>query len=456
MVTPPDMQAETGEEQEGSDDGKSRPPPLSGEEEEASRPEPAPIPDHPADLQGSGGAEGAQRAAKADDPKAEVEDEAEGAQGSPQGAGAEAHGKAQGPGRQAPLPPAGAGEGQQGTEGLAPHTKYLLQHAVSVKTRARYQSAQTSWLAFLGKGRSGTEADFADWLAGEQLNGNLAAGSLQARIAAVNDLRVSQGQTRFIGGLAARVVQGTAVLNPRRPARVEAFDLDLLIEFIREKKGSNADLSDKDLLGKMGTLAEMHGLRAADLVSAIWQGTMVEADQHDIKLMVLPKETKKRKYKLVPVPGPPDAKANEQHSLCVHCVLLTWLQRVGQLGALKKNPGAIPCLRFSTRHKTAACRGRQVSADHLRNCINSLMQQAGLPCVFKAHAIRSAAASKAAERGVPVAQILAIYRWSARSHTMQRHYLFATQQIASEVGQAIIPGPKPSAAVREAGQADSE
>jgi hypothetical protein len=191
-------------------------------------------------------------------------------------------------------------EGPRASTELLPHTQHLLANAVAVKTRARHTAVQTKWKAYVhSRGMQpaeATEAVFADFLATEQHQHDLAPGSLQARIAAVNDLRVMQGQTRFVGGLAARVVQGTAVLKPRPAGARGTFDLDLLITFLKTEKGVNSDLSNNELLGKLGALLEMHGLRAADTVSSIWKGSIVSADQHDMQLMLLPKETHKRKF----------------------------------------------------------------------------------------------------------------------------------------------------------------
>ena len=129
------------------------------------------------------------------------------------------------------------------------------------------------------------------------------------------------------------------------------------------------------------------------------------------------------------IPGTPECPA-----LCPHCAVQEWLARTNDADSLLVHPPNVG---------KGGKAGKAISADWLRNTARKLMDEAGVPAEIAgtrvgAHSVRTAAASLAAARGVPLQTIQAIFRWSANANTFQSHYRKVTFETSQQVTSSLL------------------
>lgn len=201
------------------------------------------------------------------------------------------------------------------------------------------------------------------------------------------------------------------VFNERtpQPRYAETWDVDKLLQFFATGK-PNMELTDKELSAKMVTLLALTTAARVHEIQKIDPATI--EDYGDSILINMTALTKTRR------PGKPANKIRltkfEEAQLDVVECVRTYLKRTRSWRNTEETKGQL-CLALVGEHKP-------VSAATVSRWIKNCMEAAGVDTEkFKAHSVRGAATSKAADMGVPVEAIMQRANW-ARATTFRRFY----------------------------------
>ena len=328
---------------------------------------------------------------------------------------------------------------------LSLEARALLSAAIGPKTAARYAAYVKPFKEWLADKHIDihkvTDLVVANWLAHEQSVKGLSGGALAQRRAAISEmLTIETGRGLPESALLARLTKGVHKKHPKAPRKTnEVWDFTIVTDHIRKELADNKKLDNNHLLGKVVILLEASGLRVMDCTTISRKHSTFECDEKPrcMNLRILPKETRKMAFVNALVPGVPECCA-----LCPHCAVQEVLARTR---ALKDADSLLV-------HPNGGKAGKPFSSDWLRNLARKIMDEAGVPAEIAgtrvgAHSVRTAAASLAAARGVPLQTIQAIFRWSASANTFQAHYRKVTFETSQQVTSCLLglAGTRPDA-----------
>ena len=301
------------------------------------------------------------------------------------------------------------------TEGISTEAAQLLLSGWSKGTNTAYQSGWRKWVSWC----MSREVDpiscpvhpFLDFLAG------LFSEGLQYR--SINTIRSAVSMThKQVNGvplgqhpLVSRLFKGMYNFRPPQPRYARTWDVDIVIQYF-SSLGDNAALSLKQLSHKLATLMALVGanrvseLQALDLRFRLYRPDGVHFQ--------LPSLGKKRT-----VGAPPRQVIFEafpmDKRLCVAECLRCYEGRTSCFRSSGVDQPNQLFLSFIKPHKA-------VTSQTLAHWIKNTMEDAGIDtAIFKAHSVRGASSTAAAEKGVLMADILRTADWSKDS-TFRRFY----------------------------------
>lgn len=256
---------------------------------------------------------------------------------------------------------------------------------------------------------------------------NWKAQTVQAYVSGINHwlaLETDQKlpQCRALTLLARGVAKG----NPAEPKYTSIWDLTRVTHLFLEKWGENADLTERQLLGKLLVLLEASGLRLCDQIGIRMKTSKFRGPDHSMNLLTTTKESQSLKLVSCPIIG------DSQHPrICAHCVTAEMFRRRHPVHSLE-------CFYVFLRGtENIGHVGEAISEDSLRKCIHAVLAAAGVPAEFTAHSCRHASSSKAVELGVSQPALHAQFRWAPNSKVPIRHYIRISRK---RVVQTITTG----------------
>lgn len=305
---------------------------------------------------------------------------------------------------------------------LPPAVIRLVEASLAKKTVSRYDNAWKDYQEWCREmqlsAETVDEVQIAHYLAEVASEKQLGENATRARCGAIKfNLELLTGVKFPESTLIHRVLQGIAKTKPAMSTHTaeeeEIWDFALVAEYFLKNHTNNSILTYNQLLGKAAILIEACGLRACDTARISFSGSKLlgfMGSTHNMNLKALTKETAQKKWTFSIVEGEKDS------PLCPHCAVRELIRR-----RPKKSVNWLFVFDQTVHNKEKV--GKAVTSDWVRNCVQKVMTAAGVDERFKPHSVRAAAASKAAELGVPFVQILKQFRWSPKANTFRKHYL---------------------------------
>lgn len=307
--------------------------------------------------------------------------------------------------------------------------EYLRAH-LDPKTTQKYERELqkfSQWLQAQGTSlEKATDRDVANWLAQEAKDRHLAGSTVAKKRSAMSkafEMRSLPNPTK--SHVVSAVLSGVQKSHPTKPVD-KSVNLSPFLNFL-QGLGSNEDLDQRDLLGKIVALMELLGMRVADLLTLRVDGIQAGETEHEMILKLLPKERKKTHFVLQRVAGWP-----EKPEMCPHCLLQEWMKPNRSYQNKARKPSQLVFTKQAT--------GKALSAQWLLKSCAQLMARAGLPAHFKTHSLRGAAPTRAVEAGLGLGVVLAQFRWSTAANTLQRHYLEQSSGTAASLFETVVKG----------------
>lgn len=187
-----------------------------------------------------------------------------------------------------------------------------------------------------------------------------------------------------------------------------------------EEWPDNDELDIRQLLGKVGTLLMLFGLRKADQLHITVAKSELEPDEEGVIFLSCLTKTSKTAFVRVPIPPCP-----EHPKWCAVRALQTfWAKR-------PKKPKDADALLLTAK-------GTIASPAWLRNCVRMLMDAAGYDAELGPHVLRHMGCTRAVEMHVHGDLIARQYHWQrGQSNTLAFTYLHPGDASARELANAI-------------------
>ena len=211
--------------------------------------------------------------------------------------------------------------------------------------------------------------------------------------------------------LVSRVMKGAFNLRPPQPRYETTWDVTKVLNYI-ESLGSSESLSLRDLSWKLAMLLALtRPSRSADLVKLDLRFRRYSPEGVTFQEAGLAKQSRA---------GKPRAEfffpAFESRELCPKATLQVYEQRTESFRAQEDTERTRLFLAVVKPHKP-------ISSSTLARWLKSLINNAGIDtAIFKAHSVRGAAASAAANAGVTTSDILKAADWSSESVFTKFYY----------------------------------
>lgn len=253
---------------------------------------------------------------------------------------------------------------------------------------------------------------FLDFLASLFTTGRLQYRSINTIRSAVSMTHVHiEGVPMGQHPLVSRMLKGMYNSRPPQPRYTSTWDVDIMIRYL-SSLGDNTALSLKQLSHKLAILmALVSASRVSELQALDLRYRLYRPDGAHFEL---PSLGKKRTVGASPrhvvfEAFPPDKK------LCVVECLRCYEDRTRQFRSGKSNQPMPLFLSYIKPHKA-------ITSQRLAHWMKNIMEEAGIDVnIFKAHSVRGASSTAAAEKGVLMADILRTADWS-RDSTFKRFY----------------------------------
>jgi hypothetical protein len=215
-------------------------------------------------------------------------------------------------------------------------------------------------------------------------------------------------------------VKGVSKANPDLPHYTDTWDPALISSWCT-KAGPNAGLDYYTLVGKVGVLLALTGLRGGDQMNINLEISKIPEICGNCMLACTSKEAKLADKGYI---------MQEVEAVPSNALICPWAA-VHEL--MHRRPKKADPKTFFVLVK-----GTPMSRDWLRKCMKKVMLAAGIPDEFKPHSCRVAGASKALEAKVPEAIVRHRFRWSMTSRTFDLHYNRAKPDLP--LAQAVLEG----------------
>jgi len=315
--------------------------------------------------------------------------------------------------------------------GISEEAAQLLLSGWSKGTNTTYQSAWKKWVSWCISREidplSCPVQPFLDFLAG------LHAEGLKYRT--INTIRSAVFMTHNqIEGIplgqhpwVSRLFKGMYNSSPPQPRYASTWDVDIMIRHI-SALGENSNLSLKQLSHKLAILVALVGAnRVSELCALDLHFRQYRPDGVHFEL---PSLGKKRT-----VGAPPRqimfGSFLSDKGLCIVECMKCYEDKTKQFrpkGAGDPNPVFISYIK---PHKA-------ITSQRLANWIKVIMEEAGIDtATFKAHSVRGASSTAAAEKGVMISDILQKADWS-RESTFKRFYYRPRLSNSDNYSQGVL------------------
>lgn len=286
-------------------------------------------------------------------------------------------------------------------QGLSQDSIHLIQSAVAPSTNKSYDSMWKKWLSWCSlQKRNPMEASveaFANFLSHifstyGYASTSLARSTLASAFNIILDKQVSSYET------IRRLLRGAHNLDPPKPRYSSTYDIERVFEFIRSNWSDNDSLSFLHLSAKTSfLLAAAALLRSSDL-SRISLSS-IKQDFEGVSFTVKsPKErTLIRPHKYVKILINPDSR------ICPVSTLQAYIKRSATHRTISDS------LFIETKSFMPT------SKDTLARWLSLVLSLSGIDTSYKAHSIRSSAASNMIDKGTPIDHVIALGNWTSRS-----------------------------------------
>ena len=300
-------------------------------------------------------------------------------------------------------------------DGVSAEAAQLLLSGWSKGTNTAYQSAWKKWVSWCVTREvdplSCSVHPFLDFLAG------LFSEGLQYR--SINTIRSAVSMTHHqVDGvplgqhpLVSRLFKGMYNSRPPQPRYIRTWDVDIVTKYL-SSLGDNGAMSLKQLSYKLAILMALVGASRVSELQAL--DLRFRLHRPDGILFELPSLGKKRTVGAPPKQVVFEAFTQDKNLCVVECLQCyeDKTKRFRPSSVEQPNPLFLSYVR---PHKA-------ITSQTLAHWIKNSMEEAGIDTsVFKAHSVRGASSTAAAEKGVLIADILRTADWSKDS-TFKRFY----------------------------------
>ena len=196
------------------------------------------------------------------------------------------------------------------------------------------------------------------------------------------------------------VLRGKFKLDPPKPRYDKIYEIDIIKEYIKKNLSRNQDLDILELSKKTVVLLAAEGImRSSDLFRISKRS--IEFDEIGVKFVVIsPKEKSiQRPHRFVKI------KKDSDPDICPVRALQEYLRRRNWI-TFKESERVW----LNIKYPFSPC-----SKDVIAKWIKELIHQSGVTTEFKAHSIRSAAATALVKKGESIERVMERGNWTSRS-----------------------------------------
>ena len=193
-----------------------------------------------------------------------------------------------------------------------------------------------------------------------------------------------------------RFVAGVKSARPVKPKYDEAFDITLVIDWIKTNWGNNSALKETFLRSKVILLLRIFNLKRNQDVVRITMDTLVlDGDKPGFRMLG-------------------EKRQRQDLAYSSFCPLFTNpVEELCPIAAIKAyNSCSSPDKKYLIAQLKSA---NSMQASSIRKIVQVVMTKVGIPVKFKSHSIRMAATTKLLEEGMSVDQVMTLGGWSSMS-----------------------------------------